>query len=733
MRIAVLRLLLAPLALVLAVVFSTGTAHAQSCPGSKPGKYKVKIDSAPQGAQVYIESKQCPAVGVTPWSGALGKGTFTVIIEAPGFEPATKTFKVAAVRKVQELFVPMVRRPQVEVRADADPNLIGATVSIDGQPQGAMSGPLVMSTTAARHLVEIRKEGFEPLSQWIDLTTTPSLVLTPTLKAIPKPKYGTIVVEADVQDAQVFVDGNKHPDNTPAVVNNVIEGVHVIEVKKEPGPPWRQTVQVRANEQTKVRAELAPLLHGGVGVVRVLSDAEGARAYIDGIDMGPVPVDIKDVKAGEHIVQVKAPGFQTGEKKVAITAGGSQIVKFDLNAEAAGDQGTLKVVSTVPEAEVFIDGAAVGKVPQEKKVSAGEHPVVVRLPGFKQFEQKVRVEAGQAITVSADLKAVGRLRILSTPSGATVLVNGLPVGKTPYDSEVEVGETVVRIESAGFQSFEQTLAIEGGKTQTLSRELAVAGKSEAELAAEQKGLSSFGARTLPRGRSTVDFDAGYPYYLNGRITVGAGKIAKKFGFDATVALRTMFARTDLGVGARMMLADNSPFSAGLFTNFWWGSKLLDDSQRNGVTFEGGVLASLTALSNVTITGRGYFQVWSDRHCPEIKTDNTFEATDPSRTCVAYAARKFKGETPNDFTDSDLMRAEKLTGKSGRDFYGRENGARFLLSVIAEIALEQRWSVYGILEGAPFQEERALFTKTFSGAMFDTDYILYARFGLTYKF
>ena len=50
-------------------------------------------------------------------------------------------------------------------------------------------------------------------------------------------------------------------------------------------------------------------MNGGVGVVRVLSDAQGARAFIDGTDMGPVPVDIKDVKAGEHIVQVKAPGL----------------------------------------------------------------------------------------------------------------------------------------------------------------------------------------------------------------------------------------------------------------------------------------------------------------------------------------------------------------------------------------------------------------------------------------
>lgn len=722
MRIACLRLLLAPLAVLLAMAFSIGTARAQSCPQAT-GRYKVKIDSAPAGATVYLGSKQCPPVGVTPWSGSLGKGDFTVVLEAPGYEPAQRPFKVAAVRKVQELFVPLIKKPQLEIRADADPNLIGAAVSVDGQPSGVVSGPLVIQTTAARHLVEITKPGYQPLSQWVDLTTNPTLILTPMLVAIPKPKYGTIVVEADVQDAEVYIDGNKHPDNTPAVISNVIEGVHVVEVKKPPAPPWRSTITVEANKQATVRAEIAPLLHGGVGVVRVLSEAPGARAYLDGIDMGPVPVDIKDVKAGEHIIEVKAPGYQTGEKKVTVRAGQSEIVKFDLNAST--DQGTIKIVSTVPEAEVFIDGAAVGKVPQEKLISVGEHPVVVRLGGYKQFEQKVRVEAGQTITVSAELKAVGRLRILSTPSSASVLINGVPVGKTPFDDEVEVGDSVVRIEHPGFQSFEQTLSIEGGKTQTLSRELALAGKSESELSAEQKGLSSFGARTLPRGRSTVDFDAGYPYFVNARITVGAGRIAKRFGFDATVGVRTMFSRSDLGIGARMMVADNNPFSAALFANGWWGGTLLDDSQRNGVTFETGAIASLTALSNVTISGRAYLQLWSDRHCPELLAGNVFEAQDPTATCEDYRT--------NQISAADKMAAEKLTGTSGADFFGRENGARLLLSVIAEIAFDQRWNVYGILEGAPFQEERALFTSLFSGTMFETDYILYARLGLTYKF
>jgi hypothetical protein len=731
------------LAFALVLVGSTRFAEA-ACPKKAKAMYKVKIDSAPQGATIYVGDKSCGAIGVTPYNGSLAAGTYPVIIELDGYEPGNRSLKVAKLRTVQELFVQLVKQaepPRIDVRADADNNLYGAQVILDGQPQG--TAPIVLTTTPGRHLLEIKKPGFEPLASWIEAKTDQVQTLAPMLKEVAKPKYGTIVIDADVPDAEIYIDGNKHPDNTPSVINNVIEGVHVIEVRKQPGPPWRQTVTVTANQQSKVRAEIAALLNGGVGVVRVLSDARNATVMLDGIEMGPAPYDLKDVKAGDHIIQVRAPGFQTGERIVTVVAGRSEIVKFDLNPEAVGDTGFLKVVSTVPEADVFIDGAAVGKVPQEAKLAAGVHPVVVRLAGYKELQQSVRIEPGQTVTVQADLKAVGRLRVLSTPSNAVVLINGLPAkdaqGKevrTPIDVEVETGESVVRIESPGFQPFEQTLMIEGGTTQTVSRELAVAGQSELELLAEQRGLSSFGARTLPTKRSTVDIDLGYPYYFGGRVTVGAFRIAKKFGFDANVAVRTMFSRTELGLGGRVMLVEHEPFSGAVFTPFWYGSTLLDDSGRHGFTWDLGLIGSLTALSQVTISGRAYLEVFSDRHCPSLDTttDNKFSTSDPIDTCVKYRDA-LQGDMTA-LTPTQLGRLNKLVGIDGTapsaNFFDRDGGARFNLSITAELALRQRWNVFGTLEGA-FGGERGLFTSELSGAMGGTDYQLYLRLGMTYKF
>jgi hypothetical protein len=699
-------------------------------PAAAQTRYKVRVDSAPPGATVYVGRKESGAVGVTPWSGALTSGNHTLILEMEGYQPATRSVKVARTRKVQDFFVPLVKvadPPRIDVRADADKNLFGATIYLDGQPQG--TAPALLTTTVGRHLVRIEKEGFVAFEQWIEVKDNEKVTLNPFLREA-RSKLGTIIVEADVPDAEVLLDGNRI-GTTPAVIPDVVEGLHVVEVRKEPALPWKQTVQVRVGEQTKVRAELKATLGGQGGSIRVLSNVQGAHVFLDGTDMGAVPVDIKDVKPGEHVIEVKAPKYQTREERVTVNAGSATVLKLDLHPESKSEA-VIKVVSPVPGADVYIDGALAGKVPIEQEVGAGEHYVIVKLDGYKTFEHKLRIERGQVQTVSAELRAVGRLRVLSDPPGATVLINGIPQDeRTPVElNEVEVGETVVRIEMAGMMPQERSLPIIGGKTEVLSFRLEIQGKSELELLDEQRGLSSFGARTLPRGRSTIDFGIGYPYFGDVRVNVGAGH-AGNFGLDAGVGVRTFFARSELGLGVRLMLVDADPFTLGAFSDIWWGSKLLDNSKRNGMTFNAGAMASLTALTQVTVTGRLYFNTWSDRHCPSIDRSGDFEPqSDPISACVNYRDFVIRGTNPDAMS---VQRMERVTGLSGEGMFGRESGARLMASAIAEIAVRQHWNLWFMLEGAPFQTERALFTNDFAQPMFKSDFNTYFRMGLTHKF
>src|SRR5438067_359010 len=83
------------LASLLAIGITAGTALAQvpggMPPTARPGhKMRVKIDSAPQQAAVYVDSKDYGIQGYTPATLKLPKGTYTIILEMPGFRPVQK-------------------------------------------------------------------------------------------------------------------------------------------------------------------------------------------------------------------------------------------------------------------------------------------------------------------------------------------------------------------------------------------------------------------------------------------------------------------------------------------------------------------------------------------------------------------------------------------------------------------------------------------------------------------
>jgi hypothetical protein len=702
-------------------------AHAQAKPACPPraraARYPVRIESTPPQAAIVLDREGC-ILGYTPWEGKLERGSLAFTLEKDGFEPAKRTFEIRRTRKLQQ--APMVALieipdpPKVEVTANADQNVFNAQVWVDGQQQGQV--PVILTVSEGRHLVEIRQEGFMPFSQWVDVKRDERVTVNPVLKAVEVVKKGNIEVDADVPGAEVYVDGYLYSERTPTTVTGLTAGEHTIEVRKDSAMPWKQTVLISADKTPKIVASLAATMKPVVGSVRVISNAPGARVFLDGYDMGAAPIELKDVQPGEHVVEVKAQGFQPREERVTVNAGTANVIKLDLQPDvqaAAKETGKIKVVSPVPEAAIFIDGERIGTAPQEKDLPAGEHFVVVTKPGYKKFEQKVDLDVGQTMTVSAELAAVGALRVLSTPPGADVLIDGQVIGQTPLNQDdIDVGEHVVTVRQSQYYDYEQNINIEGGQRTIVSAKLDVidTGPTADELLIQQRSLSSFSARTLPQGRSTIDVATGYPHYIEGQFTVGAARV-KDFGFDAGVVFRTFLSRTELGVKARLTFFEEEPFSFGVFGLVGGGSNFIDDSGRNTLFFQGGALGSLTAFNVMTVTGRAYFDFWSDRHCSEQQTEDEL---DICRDPVLFARH--------------MDRLDGLGFESESELLEREGGARIMTSLIVEVALWQRWSAWALFEGAPFQAERAAFSNLFNPLMPTRDDIgTYVRLGATYKF
>ena len=64
----------------------------------------------------------------------------------------------------------------------------------------------------------------------------------------------------------------------------------------------------------------------------------------------------------------------------------------------------LQIESTPPGADIEVDGNFVGSTPSEVQVAEGDHMVVVKKSGFKNWERKIKTTAGSNIHLGAELE-----------------------------------------------------------------------------------------------------------------------------------------------------------------------------------------------------------------------------------------------------------------------------------------------------------------------------------------
>jgi hypothetical protein len=67
----------------------------------------------------------------------------------------------------------------------------------------------------------------------------------------------------------------------------------------------------------------------------------------------------------------------------------------------------LQIESTPPGADIEVDGNFVGSTPSEVQVTEGDHNVVVKKSGFKNWERNLKSSAGSSVSLSAELEKTG--------------------------------------------------------------------------------------------------------------------------------------------------------------------------------------------------------------------------------------------------------------------------------------------------------------------------------------
>jgi hypothetical protein len=225
-------------------------------------------------------------------------------------------------------------------------------------------------------------------------------------------RVGKVVVTASPQGSTVVVDGRQRGKTPLSAAIELDAGTHRLRIWKAGYETFETDVVIAGNQSKSIVTELVALEAAGILVV---TEIEGKRVdvVVDGVVVGPAPWT-GTVAPGTHVVLLRGDGgIGTPPSAASVKNGGTT----ELRLRAALLDSVLRVEPFPANAQLFIDGVAVGNGIWEGRLNSGAHTVEAVAEGFRSHRAKVTTRAGKPALVRVTLE-----RDLSNPMWAESFV-----------------------------------------------------------------------------------------------------------------------------------------------------------------------------------------------------------------------------------------------------------------------------------------------------------------------
>jgi len=132
------------------------------------------------------------------------------------------------------------------------------------------------------------------------------------------------------------------------------------------------------------------------------------------------------------------------------------------------------VKSNVSDAEVFVDDIKKGNTPLIlRDLLPGTHTVKT-VYARQEVIKVVSLAPGKDVTITADFQTTGSLSVTSEPAGASLYLDGRPLGTAPlFLKDIAVGEHLLNIRQDGYTESNQKVFIKGNEIIEINVKLAL--------------------------------------------------------------------------------------------------------------------------------------------------------------------------------------------------------------------------------------------------------------------
>ncbi|MGL4609922.1 MAG: PEGA domain-containing protein [Trueperaceae bacterium] len=148
---------------------------------------------------------------------------------------------------------------------------------------------------------------------------------------------------------------------------------------------------------------VAPIegLQGGSASLFISGQPSGAEVFINDNKVGETGnLDVLSLQPGSYQIEVRAEGFSTETKYVALNEGMTELVHMSLTPVSGG---SLQII-TLPSSEVVMDDVVLGWSPITVQALSGTRRVQLQRPGFETVVRDVQVRDSRVTRMEEALK-----------------------------------------------------------------------------------------------------------------------------------------------------------------------------------------------------------------------------------------------------------------------------------------------------------------------------------------
>jgi hypothetical protein len=220
------------------------------------------------------------------------------------------------------------------------------------------------------------------------------------------------------------------------------------------------------NERKVMPVKLKPAF----GYIKISSQPEsGAQVFVNGkLITATTPLTTEPIASGEHIVQVVKEMYQPATQKVVVTDGQTSELNVRLQPNF-----TELTINAPSGSIIVVNNQQKDTGNWSGRLSAGVYSVEARLDKHRTAKQDIELTTGDKISI--DLKPVpiyGSLDLVTSPSGATITIDGKNYGTTPSTiNQLLIGDYSVQLNREGFASVNKTISVNEGTNAIINETL----------------------------------------------------------------------------------------------------------------------------------------------------------------------------------------------------------------------------------------------------------------------